>query len=99
MESFNDLSNTLLDEKRMAATSFPTGIRLGSLKKILRPRVALRLLSICFFGCLTGYLIFDSPYWMSGIWTGLITGGLFYETVRFVDQSERKLTSFLQALN
>lgn len=99
MESSNDLSNTLLHEKRMATTSFPTGIRLGSLKQMLRPKVALRLVGICFFGCLTGYLIFDSPYWMSGIWTGLITAALFYETVRFVDQSERKLTSFLQALN
>lgn len=59
----------------------------------------MRLLGICFFGCLTGYLVFDSPYWMAGIWTGLITIGLFYETVRFVDQSERKLIAFLQSLN
>src|SRR5690606_23527341 len=36
---------------------------------------------------------------MAGIWTGLITVGLFYETVRFVDQSERKLIAFLQSLN
>lgn len=36
---------------------------------------------------------------MSGIWTGLATVALFYETVRFVDQSERKLTAFLQSLN
>lgn len=70
-----------------------------SIKKILRPRVALRLLGICFFGCLTGYLVFDSPYWMAGIWTALITIGLFYETVRFVDQSERKLIAFLQSLH
>ena len=47
---------------------------------------------------MTGFLVFDSPYWMAGIWTGLGTAGLFYETVRFVDQSERKLTSFLQSL-
>jgi two-component system, NtrC family, nitrogen regulation sensor histidine kinase NtrY len=99
MKSSNDLSNTFLNERRMTPTSFPTDIRLGSLKKILRPKVALRQFGICFFGCLTGYLIFDSPYWMSGIWTGLITAALFYETVTFVDQSERKLTSFLQALN
>lgn len=70
-----------------------------SIKKILRPKVAFRLLGICLFGCLTGYLFFDSPYWMAGIWTGLITVGLFYETVRFVDQSERKLIAFLQSLN
>lgn len=100
MESSNDLPNNLLTDKPPATVSFShEHPREGSLKKILRPKVALRLLAICFFGCLTGYLIFDSPYWMSGIWTGLITAWLFYETVRFVDQSERKLTSFLQALN
>lgn len=70
-----------------------------TIKKLLRPKVALRLLGICLFGCMTGFLIFDSPYWMAGIWTGLITVALFYETVRFVDQSERKLTAFLQSLN
>ena len=63
-----------------------------------RPKVAIRLIGICFFGCLTGFLIFDSPYWMAGIWTALTTAALFYETVRFVDQSERKLTTFLQSL-
>lgn len=67
--------------------------------KTLRPKVAVRLLGICLFGCLTGFLVFDSPYWMAGIWTGLITAGLFYGTVRFVVHSEQKLTSFLQALS
>jgi two-component system, NtrC family, nitrogen regulation sensor histidine kinase NtrY len=71
----------------------------GSSARVLRPKLILRLLGICLLGCLTGFLIFDSPYWMAGIWTGLATTGLFYETVRFVDQSERKLTSFLQAIN
>jgi signal transduction histidine kinase len=71
----------------------------STIKKVLRPKVALRLLAICFFGCLTGYLVFNSPYWMAGIWTGLATIALFYENVRFVDQSERKLTAFLQSLN
>ncbi len=61
-------------------------------------KVALRLAGICLFGCLTGFLVFDSPYWMAGIWTALATGGLFYETVRFVNASERKLTAFLQSL-
>jgi two-component system, NtrC family, nitrogen regulation sensor histidine kinase NtrY len=56
-------------------------------------------LGICFTGCLTGYLFFNSPYWMAGIWTALATVALFYETVRFVDQSERKLAAFLQSLN
>jgi two-component system, NtrC family, nitrogen regulation sensor histidine kinase NtrY len=69
------------------------------IKRKLQGKVAVRLLAICLFGCLTGFLFFDSPYWMAGIWTALITIGLFYETVRFVGQSEQKLTSFLQALH
>ena len=32
------------------------------------------------------------------MWTALGTAALFYETVRFVEQSERKLTAFLQSL-
>jgi len=68
------------------------------IRKRLQVRVAIRLLAICLFGCLTGYLIFDSPYWMAGVWTSLITVGLFVEAIRFVIQSEQKLTAFLQAL-
>jgi two-component system, NtrC family, nitrogen regulation sensor histidine kinase NtrY len=68
------------------------------LRKRLQIRVALRLFAICFFGCATGFLFFDSPYWMAGIWTALITIALFFETIRFVIQSEQKLASFLQAL-
>jgi nitrogen fixation/metabolism regulation signal transduction histidine kinase len=68
------------------------------LKKSFRSKVAFRLAGICFLGCLTGFLFFDSPYWMAGIWTALGTAALFYETVRFVEQSERKLTAFLQSL-
>ncbi len=68
------------------------------IKKSFRLKVAIRLLGICFFGCLTGFLFFDSPYWMAGIWTVLTTAALFYETVGFVDKSERKLTAFLQSL-
>ncbi|MBX2944278.1 MAG: GHKL domain-containing protein [Cyclobacteriaceae bacterium] len=68
------------------------------IRKRLRLRVAIRLLGICIFGCLTGFLVFDSPYWMAGIWTSIITIGLFIETIRFVTQSELKLTAFLQAL-
>lgn len=68
------------------------------IRKRLQVRVALRLVAICLFGCLTGYLVFDSPYWMAGIWTALITVGLFVEAIRFVIQSEQKLTAFLQAL-
>jgi len=68
------------------------------LRKRLQLRVALRLFAICFFGCVTGFLFFDSPYWMAGIWTTLITVALFFETIRFVIQSEQKLAAFLQAL-
>lgn len=68
------------------------------LKKSFRSKVAFRLAGICGLGCLTGYLFFDSPYWMAGMWTALGTAALFYETVRFVEQSERKLTAFLQSL-
>lgn len=68
------------------------------LRKKLQLRVALRLVAICFFGCLTGFLFFDSPYWMAGIWTSLVTIALFLETIRFVIQSEQKLAAFLQAL-
>jgi len=71
----------------------------ATIKKLLRPKVAIRLVGICFFGCLTGFIFFNSPYWMAGIWTALFTAALFYETVRFVDQSERKLAAFLQSLN
>lgn len=100
MESANDFCTPLINEKAPPGSDFTSGSdRTGSLKKILRPKVAIRLLSICFFGCLTGFLIFDSPYWMAGLWTAVITAGLFYEAVRMVDKSERKLTSFLQALN
>jgi two-component system, NtrC family, nitrogen regulation sensor histidine kinase NtrY len=69
------------------------------LRKVFRPKVALRLLIICALGCITGILIYESTYWMGAIWTGLATVALFYETIGFVDQSERKLHSFLQALH
>lgn len=69
-----------------------------SLKRTLRFKVAVRLVAICFLGCLTGYLFFSSPYWLAGIWTAMATVGLFYSTVGYVDQSERKLTAFLQSL-
>ncbi len=69
------------------------------LRKVLRPRILVRLLTICCLGCLTGFLAFGTPYWMAAIWTAAATAGMFYETIRFLDQSERKLASFLQALN
>jgi two-component system nitrogen regulation sensor histidine kinase NtrY len=68
------------------------------LRRKLQRKLAVRLLGICFSGCLTGFLFFGSSYWMAGIWTALITVGLFIHTIQFVDSSERKLTAFLQAL-
>jgi len=69
-----------------------------TIKKTFRPKVAFRLIGICLLGSLTIFLVFSSPYWMAGIWTAIATAALFYETVRFVEQSERKLTAFLQSL-
>jgi nitrogen fixation/metabolism regulation signal transduction histidine kinase len=69
------------------------------LRSVLQPKVAIRILGICILGCLTGFLIFDSPYWLAGIWTAAGTALLFYGTVQFVGQSERKLMAFLQSLN
>ena len=101
MGSMNDLPASVEDGRR--EWTAPGALLRKSmnrpLKKILRPRVAIRVFGICTLGCLTGFLIFDTPYWLAGIWTALATAGLFYETVRFVDKSETKLASFLQALN
>jgi two-component system, NtrC family, nitrogen regulation sensor histidine kinase NtrY len=100
MASVNKSSGLIFSERSFPLDKYATtGNLRHNLKKILRPKLTLRLVAICFTGCLTGFLIFDSPYWMAGIWTALITAALFYETVRFVDQSERKLSTFLQALN
>jgi len=90
----NDKSVSEASHKRSLPNSSATRIQ-----KILRPKIALRLIAICILGCLTGFLFFGSEFWMAGIWTALGTAALFYETVRFVDQSERKLHSFLQALH
>lgn len=78
-------------------TRIPPGAR-SAIKRTLRYKIAIRLIAICSLGCLTGYLFFNSPYWLAGIWTAIATVGLFYSTVGYVDQSERKLTAFLQSL-
>ena len=93
MESWNNLVAEVIHGA--AALSSP-GHR--SVRRRFGLNVALRILATCVCGCLTGFLLFDSPYWMAGIWTGLATIGLFYQTVRYVDLSERKLTAFLQSL-
>ena len=81
-----------------SAASFREWVDRKSIDRKMQRKVALRLIGICFFGCSTGFLVFDSPYWMAGIWTALITVGLFINTMQFVDRSERKLTAFLLAL-
>ena len=78
-------------------TRLPAGGR-STIKRTLRYKIAIRLVAICSLGCLTVYLLFSSPYWLAGIWTALATVGLFHATVSYVDQSERKLTAFLQSL-
>jgi two-component system, NtrC family, nitrogen regulation sensor histidine kinase NtrY len=99
MASANDISPVLDTSRSPASVAAPRSFSKSRYRKKLRPKLALRLLGICFFGCLTGYLVFDTPFWLAGMWTAFATAALFYETVRFVDQSERKLTSFLQSLN
>jgi two-component system nitrogen regulation sensor histidine kinase NtrY len=97
MDSIPLLNRTSIDRTSRATT--PSGGTTPALiSRKLQRKVAFRLIGICFFGCVTGYLVFDSPYWMAGIWTALITIGLFIYTLQFVDRSERKLTAFLQAL-
>lgn len=57
------------------------------LKRILRPKLAIRLVAICLLGCITAVLIYETTYWMGAIWTGLATVALFYEKLSFVDRS------------
>ena len=70
-----------------------------SIRRRLEARLFLRLLGICFFGCLSAMLFIEGTYWLAGFWTSLVTVGLFYEAIRFIGQSEQKLTAFLQALH
>jgi two-component system, NtrC family, nitrogen regulation sensor histidine kinase NtrY len=95
-----DLAERVASDYRKSAESRSSSLSTRSqLRKAFRPKIVLRILGVCFLGCLTGFLIFDSPYWMAGIWTGLACAAMLFETVRYMDQSERKLTAFLQALN
>jgi two-component system nitrogen regulation sensor histidine kinase NtrY len=68
------------------------------LKKIFRPKIALRVMVICFCGWSTTFLFFSTAYWMAGVWTAAAMIFFFLEAVRYMDQSERKLTSFLQSI-
>ena len=65
----------------------------------LKFRLGVRLFLICFFGCVTAYLALASPYWLASIWTAFITAGLYFEAIRFLTSSERKIENFLQALS
>lgn len=92
MESARDIMGTRFESIAKPTTATKSWTKSFSFK------VAIRLAGICFLGCLTGFLLFDSPYWMAAIWAGMATIALFYETVRFVNLSERKLTAFLQSI-
>jgi two-component system nitrogen regulation sensor histidine kinase NtrY len=69
------------------------------LKKVFRPKIAMRILIICLCGWITVFLFFYTPYWMAAVWMAIATVVCFFETVKFVEQSERKLSSFLQSLS
>jgi two-component system, NtrC family, nitrogen regulation sensor histidine kinase NtrY len=58
-----------------------------------------RLLLTCLLACVTIYLVFDSPYWLAGFWTALGCIAMFYHTLGLVNQSEKKLVTFLQSIN
>lgn len=81
---------------KTADSTFP-GLGSGRLHRKLLARLVVRFLGISVLGCLTVFLL-ASPYWLTGVWTALLTVGLFIHTLRMVDSSERKLTAFLQAL-
>lgn len=79
-----------------AEVSYKTnGLILG--RKLVQ-KLIIHIVASCVFGSLTVYLLFGSPYWLSGIWTGLITIFVLVNTISLVNSSERKLTTFLQAL-
>lgn len=61
-------------------------------------KLALMLFLVCAFGCLTSFLVLNTPYWLTGVWTGLIAIAIFIHTINRVASSERKLIAFLQAL-
>lgn len=92
------MDSTSLPNKSIAARTGLTALSALTIRRKLQMKVALRVVGICTAGCTTGWLVLGTPYWLAGIWTALLTIGLFYEMVRYVDQSERKLTAFLQAL-
>lgn len=70
----------------------------ATIKSSLKLRVTVYLIGICVLGCLTGFLIFDTPYWMTAIWTALAAVALLASLIRYVSRSEQKLVTFLQSL-
>jgi len=56
-----------------------------------------KLVLTSFLGASTVWLAL-SPYWLSAIWTGLITVGLLYHLLRQMNRAESRLTTFLESL-
>lgn len=92
------MDSTSLPNKSIVSRTGLAGLSPLGLRRKLQAKVAIRVVCICTAGCVTGWLVLGTPYWLAGIWTAMLTIGLFYEMVRYVDQSERKLTAFLQAI-
>lgn len=56
-----------------------------------------KLVLTSFLGAST-VLLALSPYWLSAIWTGLITVGLLVHLLRQMNRAESRLTAFLESL-
>lgn len=60
-------------------------------------KIGLRMVAISLLLSSTVYLSF-TEYWLSSIWTGLAALGLFFNTLKRVNRSERKMAVFLESL-
>lgn len=60
-----------------------------------RIQIVLRLLLIVFLGWLGFYVVFQTYFWLVGIWIGLAVIGLTIELIRYVERSYRELDHFL----
>ena len=93
------MESTSKPYSRYTGNLWPSTKDTTPLKKLFRPKIAVRIVSVCLFGWLTVFLFLSTPYWMAAIWTAIATMVCFFETLKFADQSERKLISFLQSLS
>ena len=82
------LSGTVLQNEKNKSTR--SGIS-------LRAKIFIRFIIISILGYVT-VAFFDSPYWLTGIWTLVIAIALLNNTLKLVDQADRKLVTFLQSL-